>query len=124
MFAVRVATGATFALLYAWSVLAVPAPTSTVDSQCPQPWTTTYTQTLSIIAPTTTGPFKTTTFTETGWNYPLTTSTEIGTYTYSGPIWSGSPTYSTVTVDYTSTYTEVFTYSNYYGTFPSNCNYP
>lgn len=70
------------------------------------------------------GPYETTTITETGWNYPLTTTTEVMTYTYSGPIWSGSPTYSTVTVDYTSTYTEVEIYSKWYGTWPSACKYP
>ncbi|EED82086.1 predicted protein [Postia placenta Mad-698-R] len=120
MFAVRLATGATFALLCTCIAEVLSLTASTDD----HPMDFNNNRDGVHHRAYHHGPYETTTITETGWNYPLTTTTEVMTYTYSGPIWSGSPTYSTVTVDYTSTYTEVEIYSKWYGTWPSACKYP
>lgn len=94
--------------------------TTSIDPRCPQPWTTTVTETLSIIAPTTTGPLETTTFTVTELSYPLTTSTSVGTYVYSGPVYTATPIYTT---EYTTTYITLNVYSDFKGPFPSDCAY-
>lgn len=68
--------------------------------------TETFTQTLSIIAPTTTGPFETTTFTEVVVSYPIATTTETQ-------------------VDANGkSYTVTYTYENYYDDppYPSDCH--
>ncbi|KAH9840834.1 uncharacterized protein C8Q71DRAFT_425448 [Rhodofomes roseus] len=78
-----------------------PRATTTRDPACPFVTTQTFVETLSIIAPTTTGPFETTTLTETliSWPIAATTMTEVGedgnsytvTWTYSN--WENSPPY-------------------------------
>lgn len=123
MFAYRLLAIAALALANIGVVLAAPAPTSTIDPSCPVTYTSVITQTLSIIAPTTTGPFETTTFTAQEVSYPVVTTTITDTYTFSGTVWAGSPTYTVTTTDYTTTYTETEVYTNYYGEppFPSDC---
>ncbi|KZT04030.1 uncharacterized protein LAESUDRAFT_761382 [Laetiporus sulphureus 93-53] len=76
----------------------------TVDPACPVTYTTTFVETLSIIAPTTTGPFETTTITETEVSYPLATTTEVES--------NGE-----------TTYTVTYTYTNFFGDppYPSDC---
>ncbi|PCH34786.1 hypothetical protein WOLCODRAFT_125019 [Wolfiporia cocos MD-104 SS10] len=104
---------------------AVPvAATATVNPSCPALYTTTFTQTLFIIAPTTTGPFKTTTWTDTLTSYPVYATTEIGTSTFSGTVWENPGEIPTTTF-YTTTWTEVYAYTNYYDNppYPSDCVY-
>ena len=79
---------------------------TTTDPACPVVSTETFTQTLSIIAPTTTGPFETTTFTEVVVSYPIATTTETQ-------------------VDANGkSYTVTYTYENYYNDppYPSDCH--
>ena len=79
---------------------------TTTDPACPVVSTETFTQTLSIIAPTTTGPFETTTFTEVVVSYPIATTTETQ-------------------VDANGkSYTVTYTYENYYDDppYPSDCH--
>ncbi|CCL99270.1 uncharacterized protein FIBRA_01285 [Fibroporia radiculosa] len=122
MLASKFLTAAAFALTSITGVLAAPA--TTINSQCPVTYEETFTQTLSIIAPTTTGPFETTTFVETLVSYPLATETITETDTISGTVWVGYPTYTPTTTFYTTTYTETYTYTNYYGEppFPTDCS--
>jgi len=69
-----------FTALAVFGVSAVPKVVqpraATTDPACPVLYTETFTETLSIIAPTTTGPFETTTFTDVLVSYPLATTTE------------------------------------------------
>ncbi|PCH34788.1 hypothetical protein WOLCODRAFT_19582 [Wolfiporia cocos MD-104 SS10] len=104
---------------------AVPlASTATVNPSCPALYTTTYTQTLSIIAPSTTGPLATTTVTDTLTSYPVYATTEIGTSTFSGTVWV-DPSEVPTTTFYTTTWTEVYGYTNWYNSpsWPSDCVY-
>ena len=80
--------------------------TPTSQWNCPTAFTSTFTQTLSIIAPTTTGPFTTETDTVTGWLWPWVTATE------------------TITDAEGNVYPYVFTYSNYddFPPYPSDCS--
>ncbi|KAH9839232.1 uncharacterized protein C8Q71DRAFT_855865 [Rhodofomes roseus] len=91
----------------ALAVAAAPRATPTSQWNCPTAYTSTFTQTLSIIAPTTTGPFETTTGTATGWLWPWVTATE------------------TITDAEGDVYADVFTYSNYddFPPYPSDCSY-
>ncbi|CCL99269.1 uncharacterized protein FIBRA_01284 [Fibroporia radiculosa] len=103
---------------------ALAAPATTINSQCPFTYYTTITETLSIIAPTTTGPFETTTITAQEVSYPLATETITEIDTFSGTIWVGYPTYTPTTTFFTSTYTETYVYTNYYGEppWPTECS--
>lgn len=120
MFTSKFVRGAVLVLIGLRVALAAPTQTTSIDPRCPQPWTTTVTETLSIIAPTTTGPLETITFTVTELSYPLTTSTSVGTYVYSGPVYTATPIYTT---EYTSTYITLNVYSDFKGPFPSDCAY-
>ncbi|KAH9917588.1 uncharacterized protein B0H18DRAFT_1033825 [Fomitopsis serialis] len=105
MFAFKLSALAGFAVLAATAVpnLVNPRATTTVDPSCPIVSTEVVTQTLSVIAPTTTGPFETTTFTVTSFSFPEETTTRT--------LVEGDGKTHTVTFGYIDT-----------GPFPSDCH--
>ncbi|KAL6305159.1 hypothetical protein BKA93DRAFT_749291 [Sparassis latifolia] len=114
---------AAVALVCATAVLAAPqAASPTVDPLCPASYTETLSYTGLIEAPGTTYPY-TTTVTITGVEYPIATSTETGIYTFSGVINSGTPGETPVTTVYTASYTEIYTYTNFFDDppYPTDC---
>ncbi|KZT66094.1 hypothetical protein DAEQUDRAFT_730731 [Daedalea quercina L-15889] len=108
MFALKLSALAGLAIVGVSAVpKAVQPRATTTDPACPVVSTETFTQTLSIIAPTTTGPFETTTFTEVVVSYPVATTTETQ-------------------VDANgNSYTVTYTYTNYYDEppYPSDCHF-
>ncbi|KAH9929213.1 uncharacterized protein B0H18DRAFT_222116 [Fomitopsis serialis] len=64
-----------FAGLAVLGVSAAPQARATSDPSCPVLYTPTTTETISIIAPTYTGPYSTATLTETLYSFPIATST-------------------------------------------------
>ncbi|KAH9832868.1 uncharacterized protein C8Q71DRAFT_725996 [Rhodofomes roseus] len=101
--------------LASYAVLAVtampnavhPRATTTVDPSCPIVSVEVITQTLSVIAPTTTGPFETTTFTVTSFSFPSATSTET--------VVEGDGTTHTITFQYIN--------DDGHPPYPSDCHF-